>query len=139
MKMVEVSPDPEELTQIREKKLEELKRRMMVMETNDHPLEVTDDNFEDVVGKEGVVVVDCWAPWCGPCLMVGPVIEAAAKDYAGKVKFGKLNVDHNGATAQKFGIMSIPTLLFFKDGELVERVTGALPREHLDQYVEKLL
>ncbi len=107
------------------------------MSSEDGPVEITDDNFDDVVGNDGLVIVDCWAPWCGPCRMLGPIMEGAAKDYAGKLVIGKLNVDHNGQTAQKFGIMSIPTILFFKDGEKVDQITGAIPREHLDKMIEK--
>ncbi len=107
------------------------------MSAKDEPVEVTDDNFDDIVGNDGLVIVDCWAPWCAPCLMLGPVMEGAAKDYAGKLVIGKLNVDHSGQTAQKFGIMSIPTILFFKDGEKVDQITGVIPREHLDKMIEK--
>jgi thioredoxin 1 len=138
MKM-ETSPNPDELARIRERKLDELKRRMTVMDASDHTVEVTDENFKEIVGDDGLVVVDCWAPWCGPCRMLGPIIDDAAKDYAGQVTFGKLNVDHNGATAGQYGIMSIPTMLFFKDGELVDRVSGAIPRDHLDKMIKKYM
>jgi len=134
---MDMSPGSDELTRIREKKLEELKRRMSVMDSSEGPVEATDGNFDELVKGGGLVVIDCWAPWCGPCRMIGPVIEQAAKDYADEVTFGKLNVDHNGATAQEFGIMSIPTMLFFKDGALVDRVTGAVPREHIDKVITK--
>ena len=107
------------------------------MAENDHPLEITDANFQEVIEGEGLVVVDCWAPWCGPCLMMGPILEEAAKDYAGTVTIGKLNVDNNGGTAGKFGIMSIPTILFFKDGDVVDKVVGAIPRDQLDKIIEK--
>ncbi len=100
-------------------------------------IEVADDTFEAAVAGPGVVVVDCWAAWCGPCRMVAPVIEELAKDYAGKVTFAKLDVDKNPATARKFGIQSIPTILFFKDGKMVEQKIGAMPKAMLDPIVKK--
>jgi len=102
-------------------------------------LEVTDATFEATVAGPGVVVVDCWAVWCGPCRMVAPVIEELAKDYAGKVTFAKLDVDKNPATARRYGIQSIPTLLFFKDGKLVEQKIGAMPKAMLEPVVKKHL
>lgn len=88
-------------------------------------LEITDKNFEQEVLKSGLpVLVDFWAPWCQPCLIAGPVIEELAKEYEGKLKVGKLNVDENPQTAAKFGIMSIPTVVLFKDGEEVGRKIG---------------
>lgn len=77
------------------------------------------------------MVVDCWASWCGPCRMVGPIIEELAKEMKGKIVFGKLNVDENRETSMKYGIMSIPTLLVFKNGNLVDNVIGAMPKEML--------
>ena len=103
------------------------------------PLEITDANFPDVVQKYPLVVVDCWAPWCGPCRMVGPIIEELAGDYAGKIVFGKLNVDENGQTSAKYGIMSIPTMLIFKNGKLVDSPIGAMPREMLEPKITKYL
>jgi len=106
--------------------------------TNDgQVIEATDQAFDTVIAGPGVVVVDCWAVWCGPCRMVAPVIEELAKDYAGKVKFAKLDVDKNPATAQKYGIQSIPTLLFFKDGKLVDQKIGAMPKATLEPFVKK--
>ena len=86
-----------------------------------------------------LVVVDCWAPWCFPCQMVAPIIEELAMQYAGKVLFGKLNVDDNPLVATWYGIMSIPTLLFFKNGELIDKVVGAIPKQMLEQKIKLYL
>ena len=102
-------------------------------------IELTDANFQtEVADKEGVTVVDFWAPWCGPCRMVGPVIEELAEEYEGEVRFAKLNVDDNQQTAGAFGVRSIPTIGFFKDGEPVGAVVGAYPKEALQDVVEKV-
>ena len=103
-------------------------------------LELTDANFEAEVLKSDIpVLVDFWAIWCGPCKLVGPVVEEMAKDYDGKLKVGKLDVDKNSTTASRFAIMSIPTLLFFKNGEVVETVIGAVPKRVLAEKVDKIL
>jgi len=102
--------------------------------------EVTDVTFDEQVAKsEGVTVVDFWAPWCGPCRMVGPVIEELAGEYEGKVRFAKMNVDDSPTTAGAFGIRSIPTIAFFRDGEPVGGVVGAYPKEALQQVIEDVL
>jgi thioredoxin 1 len=106
-------------------------------ETTGQVIETTDATFDATIAGPGPVVVDCWAVWCGPCRMVAPVIEELAKDYAGKVKFAKLDVDKNPATSRKFGIQSIPTLLFFKDGKLVDQKIGAMPKAMLEPIVKK--
>jgi thioredoxin 1 len=102
--------------------------------------ELTDANFDEKVAQtQGVTVVDFWAPWCGPCRMVGPVIEELSEEYEGKVHFAKLNVDDNQGVAGQFGIRSIPTIGFFKDGEAVGAVVGAYPKEALQQVIEQVL
>jgi len=103
-------------------------------------IEVTDKNFEDEVIKSALpVLVDLWAPWCGPCRMVAPVIDKLAEDYDGKFKFCRLNVDENPQTASKYRIMSIPTLMFFKGGEAVDTVIGAVPERALQPKIDGLL
>ena len=127
-----------EIQEIRNKKMEQLKKEyinggLKNMEENmiDTPIHIDDSNIDTTVNKYPVLVVDCWAPWCGPCRMVGPVIEDLAKEMQGKVVFGKLNVDENPATSMKHRIMSIPTLLVFKNGKLVDSIIGAMPKEML--------
>jgi len=99
------------------------------------PVEVTDATFKEVTENYPVVVIDCWAPWCGPCQMVAPVIEELSKDYAGKITFGKLNVDENPEISAQYEIMSIPTLLVFKNTRLVDRIIGAMPKQMLEQKI----
>jgi len=102
-------------------------------------IEVTDGNLKETLSKNTVVVVDCWAPWCGPCKMMGPVIEELAGDFEGKIVFGKLNVDNNPKTSVEFGIRSIPTLLVFKDGKEADRIVGFGPKESMAAKFEKYL
>lgn len=103
-------------------------------------LEITDNNFEEVVLKsDKPVLVDFWAEWCGPCRMVGPVVEELAKEYEGKAVIGKLNVDFNPNVATQYGIMSIPALLFFKDGKVVDKQVGAVPKSILSNKLQAQL
>ncbi len=103
-------------------------------------IQLTDANFgEQVLNGTGPVLVDFWAPWCGPCRMVAPVVEAVASEYQGKLKVGKLNVDENGATASRFGIMSIPTLILFKDGKQVDRIVGFVQKGELKEKIDNLV
>ena len=100
----------------------------------------TDQNFQkDVLENEKLVVVDFWAPWCGPCKMVSPIIEELAKDYEGKVVVGKMNVDENQVPAEKYGIMSIPTVMFFKGGKPVQSMVGAQGKQTYKTEIEKAL
>ena len=96
-------------------------------------IELTDSNFDQIINSDKAVLVDFWAEWCGPCKMIGPVLEELANDYDGKAVVGKLNVDENPQTAAKFGIRSIPTLLVFKGGQIVDKQVGAVPKSVLDQ------
>lgn len=101
---------------------------------------LTDQNFtEEVLKSNQVVLVDFWATWCGPCRIVGPIVEQIAQEYAGKAKVGKLNVDENPITSQKYGIMSIPSLLIFKNGEVVDQLVGAQPKEVIAEHLDKAL
>ena len=100
-------------------------------------LELTDSNFEELALKsDKPVMVDFWAEWCGPCRMVGPVVEELAKEYDGKAVVGKVNVDNNPQVAMKYGIRSIPTILFLKNGDVVDRSVGAVPKSQLSQKLE---
>ena len=99
---------------------------------SEHTLNFTDAAFDqDVINSETPVLVDFWAPWCGPCKAMGPTVDALAAEYQGKVKIGKLNTDENQQTAMRFGIRSIPTLLLFKGGKVVDQKVGAMPKPEL--------
>jgi thioredoxin 1 len=96
------------------------------------PIEVNDANFQvEVLQADKPVLVDFWAVWCGPCKMIAPTVEEIAKEYDGKLKVGKMDVDANPRTAMQYGIRSIPTLLVFKGGQVVEQIVGAVPKRHL--------
>ena len=102
-------------------------------------VEITDSNFEEVISTEKPVLVDFWAEWCGPCKMIGPVVEELASDYDGKAVVAKVNVDENPNVSAKFGIRSIPTLLVFKNGEIVDKQVGAVPKGVLSQKLDAQL
>jgi len=105
-----------------------------------HPIEITDATFESEVVKSDVpVLVDFWATWCGPCKMIAPVLVELAEEYDGRLKVAKLDVDNNNATAAQFRIMSIPSLLFFKNGEKVDQIIGAYPKQHFVEKIEAIL
>ncbi|MBE7412522.1 MAG: thioredoxin [Leptospiraceae bacterium] len=98
--------------------------------------EVNDSNFQSEISK-GLVLVDFWAEWCGPCRMVGPVLEELSREYGGKISIKKLNVDDNQNTARTLNIQSIPTLLLYKDGQVVDKVIGALPKTQLKSFIDR--
>ena len=104
------------------------------------PVSVNDKSFQsEVLGHPGLVLVDFWASWCGPCRMVSPILERLAGKYAGRVKIVKVNVDENQATASRYSIRSIPSLLFFRNGAVVKSLVGALPADELERHLEGLL
>ncbi|NIR86981.1 thioredoxin [Candidatus Bathyarchaeota archaeon] len=137
------SEENEELEKIKRAKLQEMMRsvtgKKQEKPTSSKPVEVTDRTFKEIIQSHPLVVVDCWAAWCGPCQMVAPVIEEMARDYAGRILFGKLNVDENREVATQYQIMGIPTLLVFKNGKLVDRVVGAMPRQVLEPKITRYL
>lgn len=105
---------------------------------DDLMIHLTDSNFDSTVKTTPKLVVDCWAPWCGPCRMIAPTFEALAKDYNGRVAFAKLDTDESPKTAMALSVHSIPTLMFFKDGKQVERLVGARPRADIESVIKKL-
>jgi thioredoxin 1 len=110
------------------------------MAENGSTFTVTDDNFaSEIEGANGLSMVDFWAAWCGPCRMVAPIVEQIATEYEGQIKVGKLDVDANQRTAVRFNVRSIPSILFFKDGQLVDTVVGAVPKPILERKVKELL
>jgi len=139
-----MSSENEEIQLIKRKKMAEMMQKMNSTSAKGdawpgEPVVIGDKDFEAFVGKYHKVVVDCWAPWCGPCRMLSPTIDALAKDMKGQVVFGKLNTDDNFQISEKHRISSIPTLLFFKDGKLVDKMIGASPRTMVEQQIKKAL
>lgn len=102
-------------------------------------IEITDANFDEIIKSNQPILVDFWAEWCGPCKMIGPIVEEIAGEYEGKAVIGKVDVDSNPNVAAKFGIRSIPTLLFFKEGEIVDKQVGAVPKAVLAQKLDAQL
>ena len=138
------------MKRIRLKKLREMFRRKALEEklkspkkqektVLNKPVDLTDVTFKKAIQNHSLAVVDCWAPWCGPCRFLSPIIEEIARDYAGRIFFGKLNVDENPRVAMQYGIMSIPTLLIFKNGRLVDQIIGAMPRRMLEPRITRYL
>jgi thioredoxin 1 len=128
--------EDQELDEIREKKMKELMKNMNE-DMPGLPVIVTDADFDETVSKYPVVVVDFWADWCGPCKMMEPILVELAQTYKGKVVFGKMNVDENPMTPTKYGIMAIPTLLIFQNGEMVDQLQGAMPAPLLTPTIDK--
>ncbi|MEM2226470.1 MAG: thioredoxin [Candidatus Bathyarchaeia archaeon] len=128
----------DELERIKAKKLRDMLHGEGGSQRGTTPAIVTDGDFDRVVRENRLAVIDCWAPWCGPCRVMGPIIDGLASKYAGRVFFGKLNVDENPEVPSRYSIMSIPTLLFFKDGELVDRIIGAVPASEIERKLSAL-
>ncbi len=104
------------------------------------PVNVTDKTFQrEVLSHPGPVLMDCWAPWCGPCRMVAPVLDQLASEYTGRIKITKLNVDENPVTASQYGIQSIPTMLLFKNGKKVNALIGALPKQEIEKHLKTII
>ena len=127
-----------DLDQIRLRKIQAmLDQSKNSVQADNQPMTVTDDTFYKAVQTHELLVVDFWAPWCGPCRMVGPIIEALSAEYAGKAAFGKMNVDENQMVPSSFGIMSIPTIIIFSHGKEVERLVGAYPKAHIEAMIKR--
>src|SRR6266516_4549384 len=131
-----MSGDDPELESIKEKKLVDMMRRTRAQlqsaeKYDGKPIILSDASFSSEISKYPLMVVDFWAAWCGPCRMVAPVIEQLAKEYAGRVAFGKLNVDENPLTSNEFEVQSIPTMLIFRNGEAVDGIIGAVPKSQI--------
>lgn len=102
-------------------------------------LKITDENFEGLLNDGKPLVLDFWAEWCGPCRLVSPIIDELSEEYEGRVNIGKMNVDENDDVISQFGIRNIPTILFFKNGQLVDKIVGAMPKDKFVEKIEALL
>ena len=132
----------DELEAIKQKKLAELQKEAAtkaMMSALSEPIVLTDSNFASEVRKYPLMIVDFWAPWCGPCRMVSPIIEQLAREYSGRVAFGKVNVDENQRIAASFGIKSIPTLMIFKGTKTVDVIIGAMPKAQIEMKLKQQL
>jgi thioredoxin 1 len=132
----------DELEAIKHKKLAELQKEAAtkaMMSSITEPIVLTDSNFASEVTKYPMMLVDFWAPWCGPCRMVSPIIEQLSREYSGKVAFGKVNVDENQRIAASFGIQSIPTLMIFKGSKAVDVIIGAMPKAQIEMKLKQQL
>ncbi len=132
------------LENIRRKKLEKMIQKLgnrgeIMSEMPNVPINITDADLDEKIKKYDTIVIDCWASWCGPCRMIGPIIDELAKEMHGKIVFGKLNVDENQMTSAKYQIMSIPSLLVFKNGKLIDKLIGAMPKEMLTKKLNSYL
>ncbi|WP_340820406.1 thioredoxin [Methanolobus sp. WCC4] len=129
----------DELEEIRQKRMQEIQHSLEQKQYPASTVTINDASFDEFISKYPLVLVDCWAPWCGPCRMLSPVLDELATEMQGKVVFGKLNVDDEKMTAIKFGITSIPAMLIFKDGEFVDKLIGAVPKQNIIQKLQPYL
>ncbi|NPE30220.1 thioredoxin [Methanococcoides sp. SA1] len=129
----------DDLEKIRQQRLEQIKKGLEAKAFPDAPIHVTDADFNEFISKYPITVIDCWAEWCGPCRKLIPIIDALAKEYQGKIVFGKLNTDENRMIASNFNITAIPTLLVFKDGKAATQIVGALQKEQLVERLNKFI
>ena len=134
----------DELEEIKKKKMEKMMKEMNkpdepAIELPEKPVVVTDATVDAAASQYPLFILDCWAEWCGPCRMIGPIIEQLAVEMKGKVVFGKLNVDENPQTANKYRISAIPTMMVFKDGKLIDKLVGAYPKPTLVAKIQKYL
>lgn len=127
----------DELVKELSKKLEEKAKN--VINPQDVTVTITDSNIDDILSKNNVVFIDCWAPWCAPCHLYEPIFKKIADKYKDKATFGRLNVDENPKTADKYGVMNIPTTLIFVNGKLADQIIGAVEEEMLEDYVRKYI
>ena len=125
----------EEMEEIRRKKIEEMLKRV-IQPLHHKPIALNESNFSNEISKNRIVVVDFWAPWCGPCKMISPIIEQLANQYSGKVVFGKVNVDENQSIAQRYSVQGIPTLLIFKNSQVIDRLVGAVPKAYIESKIK---
>lgn len=132
----------DELEAIKQRKMAELQKiasKKAMMSALTEPVVLNDSNFKTETAKYPIMLVDFWAPWCGPCRMVSPIIEQLAREYSGRVAFGKVNVDENQMISGSFGIQSIPTMMIFKDGRVVDVMIGALPKAQIEMKIKQQL
>ncbi|HEX5978091.1 MAG TPA: thioredoxin [Nitrososphaeraceae archaeon] len=134
--------DDEELEAIKQRKMVELQKSITSNETMYNirePINLTDSNFKKEISKYPLLLVDFWAPWCGPCRIISPIIEQLARDFAEKVVFGKVNIDENQMIARSLGIESIPTMVIFKNGKAVDIIVGAMPKSQIETKLHQQL
>lgn len=130
------SSEGNELERIRQKRMSELREKPGM---TDKPVHMTDLNFNELTAKHGLAMVDFWAAWCGPCQSLAPTIEEVAKEYEGRIFVGKLNVDENPQTAERFQVFSIPTMVIMKNGKEIDRIVGCAQKKHIEETLEKHL
>jgi len=129
--------DEKELERVRQKKVAELREKSQEMDNK--PVHITDSSFKEITCKHALTLVDFWAAWCGPCQSLAPTIEELAKEYAGRILVGKLNVDENPQTAECFQVFSIPTMLIMKNGEEIDRIVGCVQKKYIEAALKKHL